>query len=122
MKLIRESLNFERGLSDREIKTKLVGFRKGQILISAISFSIYIFIELTSKDSFPIRCLTIGGPLNRNEEIIFYSQFSVVGKSIGSLRIPNDEESNKIIKAIKDPKNQEYINKIKETLGFTPFI
>ncbi|MDD5648972.1 MAG: hypothetical protein PHF86_00900 [Candidatus Nanoarchaeia archaeon] len=120
MKLIKESLNFERGLSDREIKTKLVGFRKGQILIS-VTFRIYIFIELLSQKLFPIRCLSIG-LFNKNKGIVFDNQFSIVGKSIDSLRITNNEESHKIIKVIKDPKNQEYINKIKETLGFTPFI
>jgi hypothetical protein len=128
MNIVKESIGFERGLSDREIKTKLVGFRKGQILISKdANINIYVFIEfMGNRLSFPAKCYIIGEFDKYKNDMILYTDFdpdwNTISKNPDFLSVPNDKISDIINKAIKDPKNQEYINKIKETLGFTPFV
>jgi len=42
--IVRESIEFKRGLSDKEIKDVLVGWRQGQFLINPHTNIVYIFI------------------------------------------------------------------------------
>jgi len=43
--ILRESVNFQRGLSDREIKDVLVGWREGQLLMNPHTNIVYVFLK-----------------------------------------------------------------------------
>lgn len=52
---IQESVNFQRGMSDREIRDTLVGWRPGQFLISDFTDIVYIFVEYSDSTDVELR-------------------------------------------------------------------
>jgi hypothetical protein len=135
MKIVKESINFERGLSDREIKSKLVGFRKGQILASKIKeedmeegtmnyiwlYRLWIYIGKSEDpyyrnakydiESYPFGFISESGNLrhmNRMKDASYLMTRDL------SLRVLKDREAEIVKTYIEDPKNQGLIKDMEE--------
>jgi hypothetical protein len=135
MKLVKESLNFERGLSDKEIIAKLTGWRKGQILIekwdkifnSKIQ-KIWIYmgvnpgrknLEINNILGYPLGEIDNNGNLKLFWKDIGYSNIQLSKKN---LRFLNNNE--KIIFDYYNnlPENKKYKSKTEKYLNTKIFI
>jgi len=136
MGIVRESLTFQRGLSDEQIRDVLLGkYHKGQILGNDVNkqfhnaWNVWLYMYLgEERDTNEFKVLYIGriqvrgakahiDPLysahRRNGEIEFYGQ--------EWLRELTSKEKNQIEKAIlSDPKSQKGMSIAKEITGITP--
>lgn len=130
--IVRESIEFKRGLTDREIKGKLFGFRPGQILIldkgtsfaRLLAFVGYGEEKFDPQDPFRMKCLEVG-QLSGNPKLAyfhfgFYADF--IMKKAEQLRIPDKIEAEEIQKKLKRPDSKQYIDKAEEKIGTPLFV
>jgi hypothetical protein len=131
--LLKESQNFERGLSTREIKDKLVGFRPGQLFTYDLPYSdkkpyreVYMFVKKINKENEDGTSIIAGyvGALSCRDGKV--NQFLIRHKKILGL-IPlwqeekrglTEEEMEKVRKTFKEI--PEYFKKIKDDIGILP--
>lgn len=129
---LNESIEFKRGAgSEREIKEKLLGWRRGQILVKNDDRSkrLLVFAGITEKPLFPgdnlvIRCLEIGhvGGTPKYAYIHFGFTEDIMLKKKDELRLPNEEEIVAIQKALRDSDYQKYVHKAEEKIGARLFV
>ena len=120
--ILKESVNFQRGLSDREIKDVLVGWREGQFVINPYTNIVYVFLrEWEGKND--IELFSLGhlrniGSVKRS----FFQKYKkktdfdwarTTFKTKDKLRTLNPEEWH----FVKPSITPEYINKVKENFG-----
>ena len=130
--IVRESIEFKRGLTNREIKGKLFGFRPGQILIMdkgtsfgrLLAFAWYGEEKFDPDDPFRLKCLEIGqisgDPKLAYFHYGFYADF--IMKKAEQLRIPNETEAAEIKKKMIRPDAKQYIDKAEEKIGVPLFV
>ena len=136
-KIVKESLNFERGASERTIKDRLFGFRPGELLTYAQRktskpyIEVYMFIEPTEElvhvDSGPrMEVCQIGNLVkNSNEEITNFimdnhkilEHLNLFQQNKRSLA---DQEIAMIKKTLSKPENAYFIKKIKRDTSIFP--
>lgn len=130
--IVRESIEFKRGLTDREIKNKLFGFRKGQILIldkgtsfgRLLAFAFSTEEKFDPDDPFRMKCLEVG-QISGNPKLAyfhfgFYADF--IMKKAEQLRIPNEEEAKAIKKEMTKQDAKQYIDKAEQKIGVPLFV
>jgi hypothetical protein len=130
--IVRESIEFKRGLSGREIKNKLFDFRPGQILIMdkgtsfgrLLAFAGYGEEKFDPDDPFRLRCLEIGQISGDPKLAYFHYGFyaSFILKKAEQIRIPNEIEAAEISKKMKRPDAKQYIDKAEEKIGVPLFV
>jgi len=130
--IVRESIGFQRGLSDREIKDVLIGWHEGQLLINPHTNIVYVYlaewdgehnIELFSLGHIRNR---IKNSFNPQKRIVFQKYKKITDadwartnfKPKRNLRTLTNEE-RALVKPSLDP---EYINKVKENFGIKVII
>ena len=130
--IVRESIEFKRGLTGREIKGKLFGFRPGQILIMdkgtsfgrLLAFATYGEEKFDPENPFRIKCLEVGqisgDPKLAYFHYGFYADFLM--KKAEQLRIPNEIEAAEIKKKMIRPDAKQYIDKAEEKIGVPLFV
>lgn len=120
--LLKEGMGFQRGLSDREIRDVLIGWREGQLLINPYTNIVYVFLkEWEGKND--IELFSLGHLRNiGNAPKVFFQKYKKVTdadwartgfKPKKNLR-PLTAEEWYFVKPSLDP---EYINKVKENFG-----
>ncbi|MDD5648971.1 MAG: hypothetical protein PHF86_00895 [Candidatus Nanoarchaeia archaeon] len=142
MKLVKEFIDFERGLSDKEIRSKLFGFIQGQILASNKIYneSIYkideegvykLWIYVGKSESpyylnakyniiaYPLGYISESGKLAYMNKIVDASNLMT---NDSKLRILTDKETNIVKSYLDDPKNKEYIKGVENYLNLKIFL
>jgi hypothetical protein len=123
--IVRESIEFKRASSDREIKEKLFGWRKGQILVGMSGKTnhqrLFVFAGFSYKNNLGdlrIRCLEIGHisgiPLLVYIHFGFYEDFLL--RKEKDLKIPTDEQAIAIRKAMEKEDFKKYVLKSEEKI------
>jgi hypothetical protein len=122
--IVRESIEFKRGLSDNEIKDVLVGWRQGQFLINPYTNIVYVFIKEwpgeNNMEIFSVGHLrTVKSPKNplgkqffhiyRKDKLDFDKTNFKPRRNLRSL-------TNEEWKIIKPSLSPEYINKLDSEL------
>lgn len=142
MKLVKESIDFERGLSDKEIRSKLFGFRQGQILASSKInnesfykideegvYKLWIYVGknespyyLNAKyniEVYPLGYISESGKLGYMNKIVDVCNLMT---NDSKLRILTDKETNMVKSYLDDPKNKEYIKGVENYLNLKIFL
>lgn len=122
MQLVKEDIRFERNPSPRNIKNKLFGFRKGDLITpddekSGPYNQIYLIIE---KGSEKFNCFFIG-TIHRNAKRFAFKSDNHPGNLdlwADGKRVINDEEASIIKKDIKPFQ----LDQIKKETGIFPII
>jgi len=142
MGIVRESISFQRGLSDDQIRDVLLGrWHKGQILGTDINQQfhnawnvwLYMFIEPNKEDPDESMVLYIGRIQVRGGKAhidpFFHSHKGKIEANWGNpngtfgLRELTSKEKEQVGNALKDPKSKKHIEEIlKITGGLTPKI
>ena len=128
--IVRESINFQRGMSDREIRDVLIGWRKGQFLINPYTNIVYIFMGEWQGDEyaeiFSIGHLRTKNPIKDLTAKKFFQMYKKYGsdwrrtnfKSKDKLRPLENEEWE----ILKPSLTLEYINKLELELALKVII
>ena len=134
MKLVREFIDFERGLSDRGIKSKLLGFRKGQILTSNKVddeglYRLWIYIGKNESpayinakyniEAYPLGFFSKLEGLKHMHKIIGASNLMT---NDSKMRILDDEELKMGKNYLNNTENIKYINELENYLNLKIFI
>lgn len=122
MKIVKESLEFKRGLSDREIRDNLFGWKLGQLIICPHTDIVYVFLGKVEGFTHNIRCFGLGYIRRKRtrknpEGRVSFNQypekkFYTIYKMDKNLRSLTQEE----IDLIKPSLTSEYINKLSDRL------
>lgn len=133
--MVRESINFQRGLSSREIKDRLVGFRPGQLITYDEPWAknkpykeVYMFIKRAREDDLegdgiPIAVCYIGALFRKDGKLNHFlvrsaKVFGITDLWAEGKRGLTNEEIDKVRKALSElPK---YLEKIAEETGLVP--
>jgi hypothetical protein len=66
--IVRESINFQRGMSDREIRDTLIGWGPGQFLINPHTDIVYIFIDDADYANTDVHLQSVGHILRKKTQ------------------------------------------------------
>ena len=125
--IVRESINFQRGKTDKEIRDLLFGWQEGQLLVNPHTDIVYAFIQEDENVKNLIICLGIGHigrkktSSNPHGKVYFslYKKNEVnlnpTMKSKDKLRALDEDETNLVRSTI----TPGYIEKIRSVLGIT---
>lgn len=135
---LNESINFERGFSERSIKEKIFGWRSGQILSPNDSphrgplvgyTGLFAYIgptedEWSGTNDWVLRCLEVGHVSGNPRLAYIHPGFStnIIIKRKGDLKIPDPEEIEAIQKALKNKYYQNTIERLEEKIGTKLFV
>jgi len=136
MGIVRESLTFQRGLSDEQIRDVLLGkYHKGQILGNDVNkqfhnaWNVWLYMYLgEERDTNEFKVLYIGriqvrGGKAHIDPLYHGHQGEVEFRGEEFFRELTSKEKNQIEKAIlSDPKSQKGMSIAKEITGVTPKI
>lgn len=122
--IVRESIGFQRGMSDREIRDTLIGWGKGQLLINPYTNIVYVFLAKWRELENYIELFSIGH-IRTKKKVVFqvYKKYGsdwnrTNMKSKDKLRPLKNEEWE----IIKPSLTSEYINKLESELGIKVII
>jgi hypothetical protein len=120
--ILRESINFQRGLSDREIKGLLVGWKPGQFLINPHTNIVYLYLGEPENPEY-VNVFSIGHLQNKNITA-GKEYFKVYTKTFAEWNTTNFKSkdrlkllSNEEWEIIKPVLTKEYINKLESSFG-----
>ena len=136
MGIVRESISFQRGLSDEGIRDVLLGrWHRGQILgtdinqqfKNAYNVWLYMFIEPNKEDPDESMVLYIGRIQVRGGKAIinpfFHSHTGKIEANWGNpngtfgLRELSSKEKQQVEEALKDPKSEKHLAEIRKITG-----
>ena len=131
MGIVRESISFQRGLSDEAIRDVLIGrYHKGQILGTDINQQfhstwnvwLYMMIEQNLEDPDESKVLYIGRIQVRGAKAHFDPYYhnhkgKIESQWFESLRELTPKEKNQVQEALDNPKSQKHLAEIKKLSG-----
>lgn len=132
--IVRESIGFQRGMSDREIRDVLIGWREGQFLINPYTNIVYVHCVKNRKwyDQDDVEIFSIGHIRNRNKHTFNPQRkmvFQVYKKNDSDWKRTNFKSKDKLRsleneewEILKRSLSLEYINKIESKLGIKVII
>lgn len=130
--IVRESIGFQRGMSDREIRDVLIGWREGQFLINPYTNIVYVFCVKNRKwhDEEDIEIFSIGHLRTKKTESFAGKEFFQLYKKQDSDWKRTNFKSKDKLRPLKEDEwgiikrslSLEYINKIESKLGIKVII
>jgi hypothetical protein len=130
MKLVKESLYFERPTSEREFRNKLFGFRKGQLIKRMEEedgkfVKVFMIIKKTEEEMLEVQLIgtlcrkRFKGPLiSFIHELELKDYFHYFYKN---KLVVTDLEIKLIKEDLSTEEGQEFLNKLKLKTGLTPY-
>jgi hypothetical protein len=126
--IVRESIGFQRGMSDRGIRDVLIGFREGQFLINPYTNIVYVHCVKNRKwyDQDDVEIFSIGHLRTKKTESPFAGKefFQMYRKNDSDWRRTNFKSKDKLRsleneewRILKPSLTPEYINKLESELG-----
>lgn len=128
--IVRESIGFQRGMSDREIRDVLIGWKKSQFLINPYTNIVYIFMGEWQEEDYA-ELFSIGHLRTKKTESHFAGKefFQLYRKSDADWKRTNFKSKDKLrplkedeLGIVKRSLSLEYINKIESKLGIKVII
>jgi hypothetical protein len=130
--IVRESINFQRGLSDREIKDLLIGWKEGQLLINPYTNIVYVFLRQWEGEN-DIELFSVGHIRNKTKHTFNPQQkvvFQKYRKEIEADWARTNFKPKKNLKTltneewelVKPSLTPEYINKLESNFGIKVII
>jgi hypothetical protein len=122
---INESMGFQRGMSDREIRDTLIGWHEGQFVINPYTNIVYVYLQTWGGEN-DIEVFSVGHLRTKGEKKIFQTYKKRTDADWARTNFKRKKNlsplSNEEWKIVKPTLTPEYINKLESNFGIKVII